>query len=116
MEEFPLLKGLADRKGGKLSGGEQQLLAIVRSLLLNPEILLLDEPCEGLAPVIVEQLYDLILKLKGEITMLIAEQKARFAVAVSDRGYIIEKGRIAYEGTSAELAADEGVKERYFAV
>ncbi|HEX16365.1 MAG TPA: hypothetical protein ENF44_04505 [Deltaproteobacteria bacterium] len=59
---------------------------------------------------------DLILKVKGEITMLIAEQNARFAVAVSDRGYIIEKGRIAYEGTSAELAADEGVKEKYLAV
>jgi len=116
MEEFPLLKGLSDRKGGKLSGGEQQLLAIARSLVLNPKILLLDEPCEGLAPIIVEQLRELILRLKGEVTMLIAEQNARFAVMVSDRGYIIEKGRIAYEGTSAELAADETVKEKYLAV
>ncbi len=88
---FPLLKGLLDRKDGKMSGGEQQLLAIARALIGNPSFLLLDEPCEGLAPVIVEELKETILPLKRTLPILIAEQNARFALVVSDRGYVLSK-------------------------
>ncbi len=116
LEEFSILRGLAHRKGGRLSGGEQQILAIARALLLNPEILLLDEPSEGLAPIIVEQLRELILNLKGEVTILLAEQNALFAIEVADRGYIIEKGRIAYCGDTESLSQNEEVKRRYLAL
>jgi len=114
--EFPILKSLSNRKGGKLSGGEQQILAIARALLGNPKLLLLDEPCEGLAPIIVEQLTDLILSLKGEVTILLSEQNAKFAISVSDRGYVIEKGRIAFYGDIKELKENNEIKERYLAV
>ena len=116
LELFPLLKRLLDRKGGKMSGGEQQLLAIARALIGNPAFLLLDEPCEGLAPVIVEELKRTILILKEALPFLIAEQNARFALEVSDRGYVIEKGLMKYEGATESLRSNAEVQQRYLSV
>ncbi len=115
-ETFSLLKRLRNKKGGTLSGGEQQLLAIARALVGNPDLILLDEPCEGLAPVIVEFLGDIIRELKKEKTILLAEQNARFALNIADRGYIIEKGKICFEGTKEELINNEEIQCKYLAV
>jgi branched-chain amino acid transport system ATP-binding protein len=113
---FPFLAGLTTRKGGNLSGGEQQMLAIARALVGNPLMLLLDEPCEGLAPVIVEELARIILGIKAGMPILVTEQNARFALAIADRGYVIDKGVIRYEGTQADLLANTEVQSRYLSV
>lgn len=113
---FPILVKLRNHKGAELSGGEQQILALARALIGNPRILLLDEPCEGLAPIIVENLAEIINFLKAEIPILITEQNAHFALNISDRGYVIDKGRVRYEGTAADLAKNKDVQQRYLAV
>ncbi len=113
---FPLLARLRTRKGGNLSGGEQQMLAIARALASNPLLLLLDEPCEGLAPVIVEELARIIARLKSDMPILLAEQNARFALSISDRGYVIDKGMIRYAGTRADLLSNQEVQSRYLSV
>ncbi|WP_341915831.1 ABC transporter ATP-binding protein [Ferrovibrio terrae] len=116
-ELFPNLGRMKDRPGGRMSGGEQQMLTIARTLMGNPRLILLDEPSEGLAPVIVEQMARTILKLKEEgLCVLLSEQNLHFAQMVADRAYIIEKGRIRYSGTMAELAADAAVREQYLSV
>lgn len=116
-ELFPNLGRMKDRPGGRMSGGEQQMLTIARTLMGNPRLILLDEPSEGLAPVIVEQMAKTILQLKAEgLTVLLSEQNLHFAQMVADRAYIIEKGRIRYEGTMAALAADAAVREQYLSV
>jgi branched-chain amino acid transport system ATP-binding protein len=108
---FPKLKELGSRKGGFLSGGEQQMLAIARALVRNPMVLLLDEPSEGLAPVVLEMIQKLVAELKADgETMLLAEQNLRFALEISDRGYILEKGQIRLEKPASEMREDEEVK------
>lgn len=116
-ELFPNLGRMRDRPGGAMSGGEQQMLSIARTLMGNPRVVLLDEPSEGLAPVIVEQMALAVRELKREgLTVLLSEQNLRFATGVTDRAYIIEKGAICFSGTMAELAANDPVREQYLAV
>ncbi|MDJ0984806.1 MAG: ABC transporter ATP-binding protein [Desulfobacterales bacterium] len=108
---FPALKEMDSRKGGLLSGGEQKMLAIGRALMTNPQFLLLDEPTEGLAPVLVKTLGERIKKLKDVgLTVLLAEQNVNFTLTLSDYGYIIDNGRICYEGPVDELIDNEEVK------
>ncbi len=114
---FPNLAEMRSRPGGRMSGGEQQMLTIARSLMGNPSAILLDEPSEGLAPVIVEQMATTIRELKADgLTVFLSEQNLHFASLVSDRAYIIEKGRIRYSGTMSALAADEEVRQAYLTV
>ena len=105
---FPALESLQNRRGGFLSGGEQQMLTIARALMGNPELLLLDEPSEGLAPVIVKHLRQQVSKLREEgMTILLCEQNFRFSLDLSDRLYILQKGEVRYEGSIAEFQSDE---------
>ncbi len=114
---FPNLGAMRDRPGGRMSGGEQQMLTIARTLMGNPRLILLDEPSEGLAPVIVEQMATAIQALKAEgVTVLLAEQNLHFAARVADRAAVLESGRIAWTGTMAELQSDEAARTAYLAV
>ncbi len=114
---FPNLATMRKRRGGFMSGGEQQMLTIARTLMGNPRLVLLDEPSEGLAPVIVEQMAKAIRTLKREgLTVLLSEQNLPFARAVADRAYVIESGHIRYEGTMAALWADEGARRQWLSV
>ncbi len=114
---FPNLGRMRDRPGGAMSGGEQQMLTIARTLMGNPKLVLLDEPSEGLAPVIVEEMAKTILALKSEgLSVLISEQNLHFAGSVADRATIIEKGLIRFTGTMDELKADEAVRAQYLSV
>ena len=116
-ELFPNLGRMRDRPGGAMSGGEQQMLTIARTLMGNPSLVLLDEPSEGLAPVIVEEMAKTILALKSEgLSVLISEQNLHFAGSVADRATIIEKGLIRFSGTMAELKANEAVRSQYLSV
>jgi branched-chain amino acid transport system ATP-binding protein len=114
---FPALKNIESRRGGCLSGGEQKMLAIARALMGNPEFLLLDEPFEGLAPVLVHALESQIGKLREVgLTVLVAEQNVRSTLRISDRGYIIDDGHIRYEGSIAELRENEELRKKYLLV
>ena len=114
---FPQLAALKDRRGGFLSGGEQQMLTIARTLMGNPELLLLDEPSEGLAPIIVENLFEQVRRLKRDgLTILLAEQNLDFVLDLSDRVYILEKGRTVFDGTPAQVRADRALSDRYLSV
>ena len=114
---FPKLAELAGRRAGSLSGGEQQMLTVARTLMGNPRLLLLDEPSEGLAPVIVRALADQIVALKQEgLTILLSEQNLKFAARLADRAYIIEKGQIRFDGPMATLMADEELRRKYLTV
>ncbi|SLN38772.1 High-affinity branched-chain amino acid transport ATP-binding protein LivF [Oceanibacterium hippocampi] len=116
-ELFPNLAEMRDRQGGRMSGGEQQMLTIARTLMGNPRVILLDEPSEGLAPVIVDQMARTVQELKRDgLTVLLSEQNLHFASAVADRATIIEKGIIRYSGTMAALAADEEARAAYLTV
>jgi branched-chain amino acid transport system ATP-binding protein len=114
---FPVLAPLGARLGGYLSGGEQQMLTIGRTLMGNPSLLLLDEPVEGVAPVVVQELTRQIKALKTMgLTILFAEQNMHFASEISDRAYVIEKGHIRFHGTMRELAANAEVKQKYLMI
>jgi branched-chain amino acid transport system ATP-binding protein len=114
---FPILKDFSNRHGGTLSGGEQQMLTIARTLMGDPDFLLLDEPSEGLAPIIVKVLGDFIEVIKKEgMTVLLFEQNTKFALKHADRAYIVDNGSIKFEGSIAELEQNEDVKKRYLAV
>ena len=114
---FPNLARMRERPGGRMSGGEQQMLTIARTLMGNPRCVLLDEPSEGLAPIIVEQMASSIRTLKGEgLSVVLCEQNLHFALGVADRAYIIEKGQIRFGGSMAELAADASLREQYLSV
>jgi len=116
-ELFPRLRERAAQTGGTLSGGEQQMLAIARALLTNGRLLLLDEPSEGLAPLIVREIGAVVDRLRGEgLSILLVEQNYHLALRVADRVYVMNKGQIVYEGTPAGLEAAEEVKRRYLGV
>jgi len=116
-ELFPNLAETSGRPAAQMSGGEQQMLSIARTLMGNPACILLDEPSEGLAPVIVDQMAVAIRRMKSDgLCVLLSEQNLHFAAAVADRAYIIEKGRIRFDGTIAELNADGAVPGAFLAV
>lgn len=111
---FPRLEERMHQKGGSLSGGEQQMLAMGRALMSNPKLLMLDEPSMGLAPLLVEQIFDIIKELhRAGTTILLVEQNAQMALSVADRGYVLETGRVTLTGPGRELLADEAVKKAY---
>ena len=117
LERFPRLKERLGNKGRELSGGEQQMLAIARALLTGPELLLLDEPSQGLAPIVVETVMDTIRDLKKErVSMLLVEQNAEMALQLADRVYVIDHGTVVFEGTPAALRADRQVTTTYLGV
>ena len=114
---FPNLGEMPQRPGGQMSGGEQQMLTVARTLMGNPYLVLLDEPSEGVAPVIVEQMVGMILALKNQgVSILLSEQNMHFAALVADRAYVLEKGQIRYQGPMAELLANEQVRQAYLGV
>ncbi|MDB5590880.1 ABC transporter ATP-binding protein [Enterovirga sp.] len=116
-ELFPNLGAMRTRPGGRMSGGEQQMLTIARTLMGNPKLVLLDEPSEGLAPKIVEEMATAILAMKGEgVSVVLSEQNLHFARLISDRAIIIERGRVRFDGTMAELEARPEVRDAYLAV
>lgn len=117
-EIFPRLKERLEQKGGTLSGGEQQMLATARGLMLKPRILLMDEPSMGLAPVLVEAIFEIILKLNREesTTILLVEQNALMALSIAHRGYVLQNGRIVLDDTAANLKRNEMVRAAYLGV
>jgi len=116
-ELFPNLAEMTRRRGGHISGGEQQMLTIARTLMGNPSLVLLDEPSEGLAPRIVEQMAHALIAMKQHgLTTVISEQNLHFARLISDRAYIVEKGRVRFEGTMHELEANPEIRDAYLAV
>jgi branched-chain amino acid transport system ATP-binding protein len=117
LETFPRLKDRILHRGGKLSGGEQQMLAMGRALMGNPDLLLMDEPTEGLAPLLVQELEELLHRLKGEgLSILLVEQNLAFALELADYSYVISKGRVVYESSPKEVWKNEEVKARYLGV
>ncbi len=113
-QSFPVLQERRRQRGGSLSGGEQQMLAIGRALMSQPRLLLLDEPSLGLAPLIVERIFEIIQQINSDgTTVLLVEQNAQLALQVTDRGYVMETGEISMEGASTDLLADERVRQAY---
>jgi branched-chain amino acid transport system ATP-binding protein len=113
---FPKLKDRIEQKGGTMSGGEQQMLAIGRALMMEPDLLMLDEPSMGLAPIIVEQIFEIIKELNQEgITILLVEQNAYQALQIAHRGYVIQTGEIKLQGSGSDLITNEEVREAYLA-
>lgn len=116
-ELFPMLAARRTSPAGALSGGQQQMLAIGRALMARPRLLLLDEPSMGLAPILVDQIFEIIRKLKVEgLTILLVEQNAYAALAIADRAYVIETGRVTASGSAAQIKVDQRVREAYLGV
>ena len=116
-ELFPILRERRHQAGGTLSGGQQQMLTIARTLMGDPEILLLDEPSEGLAPLVVETLREQLMRLKASgLTLVLAEQNVRFVSELGDRAYILEKGAVRYQGTMTQFLANDDARQAYLAV
>jgi branched-chain amino acid transport system ATP-binding protein len=114
MQLFPRLQERRNQLAGTLSGGEQQMLAMARAIMLNPEVVLLDEPSMGLAPILVEEVFKIIQRLKSEgVTMLLVEQFAAAALNVADYGYVLENGKISVHGPAEQLKNDPAVKAAY---
>lgn len=114
---FPNLGRMMDRPGTRMSGGEQQMLSVARTLMGNPYLVLLDEPSEGVAPIIVEQMREMVLSLKAKgVGVLLSEQNLDFAYAVADRVYVLEKGQVKFSGTMQALREDKQVQENYLAI
>ncbi len=114
---FPMLDSLRKVPAGALSGGQQQMLAIGRALMSNPRLLLLDEPSMGLAPILVDRIFDTIVDLKRNgLTILLVEQNARAALAIADRAYVLETGRVTLSGTGADIQVDQRVQQAYLGV
>jgi branched-chain amino acid transport system ATP-binding protein len=112
-ELFPVLKERLTQQGGTLSGGEQQMLAIGRALIGRPKLLMLDEPSLGLAPILVDRLFDQIQKIKSNVTVLLVEQNAQLALELADRAYVLQQGRIVREGTGNDLLNSDWLREAY---
>ena len=115
---FPILKGRAEQRAGQLSGGEQQMLAISRALMARPRLMLLDEPSLGLAPRLVKEIFEIIVRINREqgVTVLLVEQNANIALHVADYGYVLEVGRIVMEDACARLLEKEDIKEFYLGI
>jgi branched-chain amino acid transport system ATP-binding protein len=117
LDRFPTLRNFLQRNGGTLSGGEQQMLTIARALMGNPDVLILDEPTEGLSPVIVRELKELIINLKkADTTILLAEQHLKFAMAVADRVVLLDKGHVVYRGDIEQFRKEDEIHKKYLAV
>jgi branched-chain amino acid transport system ATP-binding protein len=116
-ETFPRLKERLEQDGTSMSGGEQQMLAIARAMMARPRMILLDEPSEGIMPILVDEMFELFLRLKQRgTTILLVEQNVERALSISDRAYILDQGEIVHTGTAADLLADRDIQERYCAV
>ena len=116
-QTFPRLKERLNQEGTSLSGGEQQMLAIARAMMAKPKMILLDEPSEGVMPVLVDEMFELFTRMKNQgTTILLVEQNVERALSISDRAYILDQGRIVHEGRAADLLADEEIQQKYCAV
>ena len=114
---FPNLKEMPNRLGAQMSGGEQQMLSVARTLIGNPHLVLLDEPSEGIAPIVVQKMIDAVLAMKAAgIGVLLSEQNLRFAQQVADRAYVLEKGQVKFDGPFSQLMADEALRRQYLTI